>query len=94
MFLGEEKSSSELSFAEHLGAVRGYEFLTTQEGDVSVELGARLGLSPRCPLQFRPARARWGTPVSAKFQNANRIVYGSNLASAEVSGATLAHLAD
>ena len=46
------------------------EFLTTQEGDVSVELGARLGPSPRCPLQFRPARARWGAPVSAKFQNA------------------------
>ena len=35
-----------------------------------MELGARLGPSPRCPLQFRPARARWGAPVSAKFQNA------------------------
>ena len=69
MFLGEEKSASELSFSEHLGTVRGYEFLTTQEGNVSVELGARLGPSPRCPLQFRPARARLGTPVSAKFQN-------------------------
>ena len=63
MFLGEEKSASELSFAEHLGTVRGYEFLTTQEGDVlwseARVWGHRRG-ERHVSVAIAPAWARWG----------------------------------